>query len=101
MLIAGIIAYLLGAGYDAYTTKRAVIDNPTLFHEANRFMAPLVKRFGVVGVTVAKLVPLALLIWLSRAIDAELEMSIALVVLGAWFGWTGVRNARLFKRVLR
>lgn len=101
MLIAGIVIYLLGAGYDAYTTKRAVVDNPTLFREANRFIAPLVNRFGIVGITLAKLVPLAVLLPLAHAIDAGTQVGVGLIVLGAWFGRTGFKNARLFRRVLR
>jgi len=40
------ILFVLVNAADLYTTKRAVLDNSTRFHEANPIMAFIMKHFG-------------------------------------------------------
>jgi len=48
---------------DLYTTKRAVVDNPTEFREANPLMALAMKPFGIWGLVVVKLAVLGFICW--------------------------------------
>jgi hypothetical protein len=94
-LILGSCLYLLGSAADVYTTKRAVIDNPTKFHEANPFMGWVLRRFGMVGFCVAKVIPLAGLCAVGIRLDAQHEAGVGLGLLGVYFGIQGYRNRAL------
>jgi hypothetical protein len=93
----GAAVYVIGSAADVYTTKRAVVDNPTRFHEGNAAMAPIVERWGWTGLAAVKMVPLAVLICVAMLMDASLACGIALAVLGGIFGFVAYLNRHLIR----
>lgn len=95
--IALLVAIVLSAAADLYTTKRAVFDNPTVFHEANPVMAALLLRLGPWGLVVAKLAAVALIGWALYAFPS-IPVYIAAGVGAAAWDWATWRNKRLIGR---
>lgn len=96
-LYIGLAVYILGSAFDVYTTKRAVIDNPSRFHEGNPLMAPVVGRFGWIGLAAVKLAPVAILLVVAFVAHAHLAAGIGLAAMGVTFGYVGWRNRTLIR----
>jgi hypothetical protein len=88
------VLVLLAALADLYTTKRAVIDNPTRFHEANRLMAILLLRLGPVGLVLSKLAVVAGIGWALHAYPGIPFYAAAGFAALVW-GWAAWHNKRL------
>jgi len=95
--IALFVAVVLSALADLYTTKRAVFDNPSVFHEANPLMAWLLLRLGPVGLVTAKIVVVALIGWALYAFPSLPVYVGAGIGVAAW-DWATWRNKRLIGR---
>lgn len=96
MLIQILVTALVSLTFlaDLYTTKRAIVDNPTRFHEGNPMMAATFKRFGFAGLCVVKLVVLAPLIFVVWYFQRWAVYGPALAA-AAGTGYVAWRNKRL------
>jgi hypothetical protein len=100
-LIVGISSYLAGSFADVYTTKRALLDAPLGLHEANRLMAPVIRRWGWQGIAATKLLALAVILggaWRFGALDVA---AYALIGVGVLFLSVAWRNRRLIVKARR
>lgn len=100
MLIPILVSAFLALAFvaDLYTTKRAIVDNPTRFHEANPIMAVPMRKFGFVGLAAVKLIVLGLIVWAvfawrEWAVYAPALIAAAITAYVAW------RNKQLVAKV--
>lgn len=95
--IALLVALILSAAADLYTTKRAVFDNPGVFYEANPIMAAVLLRVGPIGLVVLKLAVVAFCGWALYAFPS-IPVYVAAVIGAVAWDLATWRNKRLIGR---
>jgi hypothetical protein len=96
----GIILFMLvtlAAAADIYTTKRAVVDKPSRFHEGNPALAFLMTRLGPWVIVAVKVGAVAFTGW---ALHARPSIPVYLASVFAVVLWGGLawRNKRLIAK---
>lgn len=95
--IVSMLVMVAGAAFDLYSTKRAVVDNPTKFHEANPAMAFVYRRWGFNGLVVFK----GLFIGAIAAVMFKTGAGVfGALFAGVLWGAIGFRNMRIIRKKL-
>jgi hypothetical protein len=95
ILVISFVALMFLA--DLYTTKRAVVDNPTRFHEANPIMAAVMRVGGFPGLVIVKVAVLGFIAWMVWTWQGWAVCGPALAV-GVVTGFVAWRNKRLIAK---